>query len=166
MEAADLSAVFFDRVFEQAYTTQTSVLESLLRRNEIPLLLVQGIFSEEATVDVQQTDSEISLESGENLLEIWQFRTSEPDRQSQIRLQLPDNADPEAIRILIRQADGTWRAENGHVLGRYAVAPLISGDDAIAVVQTGTIPWLPILAVAGLIVLAGIFLIRKRKTKE
>jgi LPXTG-motif cell wall-anchored protein len=46
------------------------------------------------------------------------------------------------------------------------VAPLISGDDAIAVVQTGTIPWLPILAAAGLIVLAGIFLIRKRKTKE
>lgn len=166
MEAADLSAVFFDRVFEQAYTTQTSVLESPLTRNEIPLLFVQGIFSEDAILDVQQTDSEISLESGEKLLEIWQFRTSEPDRQSRIRLQLPETADPEAIRILIRQSDGTWRTENGHVLGRYAVASLISGDDAIAVVQTGTIPWLPILAAAGLIVLAGIFLIRKRKTKE
>ena len=54
-------------------------------------------------------------------------------------------------------ASAAWLEEN---------APLISGDDAIAVVQTGTIPWLPILAAAGMIVLAGIFLIRKRKTKK
>lgn len=167
LEDVDLSGIFFDMVFEQGYTNQTTVLESPLVRNEIPLLLVQGVFSENASLTVEQEKTEILLETGETLLEVWKFRTAESDRQTQIRLQLPEGADPENLRVLIRCADGSWREENHQVLGRYAIAALASGDDAIALVQTGGTPWLLLgLGIAGVAALVGMLLYRKRKMKQ
>jgi len=166
LKDADLSGIFFDMVFEQAYTNQTTVLESPLTRNEIPLLLLQGVFSDDAVLRVQECGEQVSLGSREKLLEVWQFQTTESGDQSQIRLQLPDGADAEKIRILIRGADHSWRREAHHVLGRYAVASLVSGDDAIAVVQTESIPWLLILSLIGLGALAGLLFNRKRKKKQ
>ena len=165
MEEADLACIFFDQVFEQAYTNQTTVLESELTRNAVPLLFVQGIFAEDATLQVEETDVQVPLEGRESLLEVWQFRSTEPDRQDQIRLQLPETADAEHIRILIRSADQAWRREPHHVLGRYAVASLTSGDDAIALVQEASIPWLLILSLAGILSLSGLAIHLKRKKK-
>ena len=167
MEDADLSGIFFDLVFEQAYTNQTTVLESSLTRNDVPILLIQGIFSEDAVLTAQIAEEQPSLESGEALLEAWQFQTNERSGQSQIRLQLPDGADSEKIRILLHSADGSWRQVQHHVLGRYAVASLTSGDDAIAVVQTATIPRLLIgISAAVIAVLVGILISRKRKKTQ
>ncbi len=166
LEDADLSGIFFDMVFEQAYTNQSNVLESQLVRNELPLLFVQGVFAEKAALSVQESSEQPPLESGETLLEVWQFQTSEPSNQTQIRLQLPDGADAENLRILIRGADNSWRAEDYHVLGSYAVAALVSGDDAIAVVQTESAPWLLICVTIAAAVLAGFLIRRKQKKKS
>lgn len=163
LEEADISGIFFDMVFEQAYSSQTNVLESQLTRNEIPLLFVQGDFSENAALYVQEAEDQPSLESREKLLEAWQFRATETDGQTQIRLQLPEEADAERIRILIHSADDFWREEEHHISGRYVVVSLASGDDAIAVVQIENVPWLLVgLVLAGLVVLSGIPILRKR----
>lgn len=165
LEDADLSGIFFDLVFEQAYTNQTTVLESAMVEKEIPVLFVQGVFSEDAWLDVQEEENRPAVDSGETLLEVLQFRTSEPENQAQIRIQLPEEADSEHIRILIRGADGSWRTEEHHVLGRYAVASVVSGDDAVAVCQMGSAPWLLICGVfAGFVLLAGMLINRKQKS--
>lgn len=167
LKDADMSGIFFDMVFEQEYTNQTNVLESQIARNGIPLLFVQGVFSEDAALRVQEMEEQLPLDRGERLLEVWQFHTTEPANQTQIRIQLPEKADAETVRIRIRSADHSWREENCHILGRYAVASLASGDDAIAVVQTAEIPWLLMgLTFAGFSVLTGILLSRKRKMKK
>lgn len=164
MDEADLSEICFDLVFEQACTSQTTVLQSTDSRNGLPLLLVQGIFPENTGLSVQQADTQISLENGETLLDHWQFRTTEPAGQTQLRLQLPEGTDEKNIRTLIRGADGLWRTEAHHVLGRYAVVPLITGDDAVAVIQTESTSWLMYgFAAAALAVLTGILISRHRK---
>lgn len=163
LETTDLSEIFFDLVFEQAYVTQTTVLESTFTRNGVPLLFVQGAFAENTAVDTQQSEDLPAVEKDERLLEAWQFRTPEPAAQTQIRFQLPEEVDAEEIRILIRGADSTWREEAFHVLGRYAVAALASGDDAIGVVQTADSSGLFVLLFAGLAILGGILLCRKRR---
>ena len=166
LEDTDLSCIFFDMVFEQAYTNQTTVLESGMTRRDIPLLLVQGVFPEDAALTVQASDAQVSTGGKEKLLEVWEFRTTGASGQNQIRLQLPEEADGENIRILIRDAEGSWRTEAHHVLGRYAVAELLSGDDAIALVEIKSTPWLLYgAAFAGVALLAGILLSRKRKQK-
>lgn len=166
MENADLTAVFFDLNFEQEYTAQTTTLESAVLRNDIPLLFVQGIFSEDTVLHVEASEAQVPVGGEDRLLEIWEFRTTEPDHQTQIRLQLPEADDTDKLRITIRGGDNTWREEEFHILGRYAVVPVASGDDAVAVVQTAGNPWLLILAATGAAVLCGILFVRKRKNNK
>jgi len=166
MEESNLSGVFFDMFFDQEYTTQTTVLESSLTRAEIPLLLVQGSFAEDAVLTVEPLAETAVPEIGEAILETWSFRTTEPERQTQIRLQLPEHADPEKLQLFLLSADDTWREAEHHVFGRYAVAPLQAGDSAIALVQLDSVSWwLIIPAIAAVLVLAGIPYLRKKKNK-
>lgn len=164
LEEAELSGIFFDMTFHQEYTTQTTVLESKQIRENIPLLFVQGIFAADAGLEVAASDIRPDWNGSGKYLETWEFRCTEPDNQEQIRLQIPANTDPEKIGVMIRDGSGSWREEDSHVLGRYAVAQLMPGDDAIALVQYRSVPWLLIGLAAVFVAGAGLY-IRKKKTK-
>ena len=164
LEEAELSGIFFDLTFHQEYTTQTTVLESAQLREEIPLLFVQGIFAADAAVTVEASDVRPDLTGSEKYLETWEFRCTEPENQAQIRLQIPADADPEKIVVMIRDTSDNWREESCHMFGRYAVAALMPGDDAIVLVQEKTVPW-PMICFAAVFA-AGVGLyISKKKSK-
>lgn len=160
---AELSGIFFDLTFHQEYTTQTTVLESELLREEIPLLFVQGVFAADAAVTVEASEARPDVSSGK-YLETWEFRCTEPESQTQIRLQIPADAEPEKIGVMIRDASGNWRDVSCHVFGSYAVVALLPGDDAIALVQERSVPWLMIGLAAVFAAGAGLY-ISKKKTK-
>lgn len=164
LDEAELSGIFFDMTFYQEYTTQTTVLESELLRENIPLLFVQGDFAADAVLTVEESNLQPQLKNGVTFLESWAFRTSEPEDQTQLRLQIPSGADPEKLCAVVRDASGNWREEICHVFGRYAVVPLLPGDDAVTLAQHRPVPWLLIgLAAAAA---AGAWLyIRRKKTK-
>jgi len=164
LEDAELNGIFFDMTFQQEYTTQTTVLESALTREEIPLLFVQGVFAADAELEAAASDVRPDWSGSGQHLETWEFRCTEPENQTQIRLQIPSFADPERISVLLRDKSGNWRVETSHVLGRYAVARLMPGDDAIALVQEGAVPWMLIGLAAVFAAGAGLY-IRKKKTK-
>ena len=159
---AELTGIFFDMTFYQEYTTQTTVLESDRLREDIPLLFVQGVFSGDASLTVETSDLKPKLGAGETFLESWKFRTSEPEDQTQLRLQIPSEADPEKISVRIRDVSGNWRAESCHMFGRYAVVPLLPGDDAVALAQHRTVPWLVIGIAAAAAAAAWLYLRRKK----
>ena len=162
LEEAELSGIFFDLTFHQEYTTQTTVLESELTRNDIPLMFVQGIFAADAGLTVEATDDRPGILDEGKHLESWSFVCTEPENQDQIRLQIPSEADPEKILVRIRDASGTWREEPCHMVGRYAVAALQPGDSAIALVQENTVPWLMISLAAVFIAGAGLYISKKK----
>jgi hypothetical protein len=112
----------------------------------------------DAELTAEVSDLRPALESGEKHLETWIFRTTEPENQNQIRLKIPADSDPEKLRVAIRDASGSWREAQYHMSGSYAVAPLQAGDDAIALVQTGSVLWLVIgVATAAMAALVWIF---------
>ena len=162
---AELSGIFFDMTFHQEYTTQTTLLESGQTRENVPLLFVQGVFAADATLTVETGDTAPETGFGETHLETWVFRSTEPQNQTQIRLQIPSGADAEKILVYVRDVSGSWRQESAHVLGRYAVAALRPGDDGIALVEKGSFLWLEI----GLALVAAaavtILCLRKKKQK-
>lgn len=161
------TGVFFDVVVEQEYTSQTTILESALTRAEIPLLFVQGVFSENAELSVQELETADGLPDDAELLEAWSFNVSEPEHQNQLRLQLPEATDSAKISIRILGADGVWRAADHSLSGRYAVIALNPHDNAVALVQQEAIPWMTLAAVAaGIVILAGIFCIGNSKKKK
>jgi len=163
LDEAELSGIFFDMTFYQEYTTQTTVLESALSRETIPLLFVQGVFAADAELEVTASDTHPELSGGGKNLETWEFRCTEPENQTQIRLQIPSSADPEKLLVTIRGASGNWREAEHKMSGRYAVAALMPGDDAIALVQQKSVPWLLISLAAVFAAGAGLFIRRKQK---
>lgn len=165
LETADLSCVCFDMVFEQGYTTQITVLESQQSRDALPLLLLQGVFSENAEFTVQESEDRVPLTQGEQLLEVWKFRSTEPENQEKIRIQLPETADAEQIRLFLCGSDQVWRAAEHDILGRYAVVSLQPGDDAIAVAQMAGTPWAAIL-IPSVLTLLGVILISRKRKKQ
>ena len=165
LDEAELSGIFFDMTFHQEYTTQTTVLESDLTRENIPLLFVQGIFTADASVTAEASEQKPKLESGGRHLETWLFRTTEPEHQTQIRLQIPGEADPEKLCVAIRDASGAWREADHHLFGRYAVAALEPGDDAIALVVPQHIPWLLIAGIIASVTAIGWLYICKKRIK-
>ena len=158
------TGVFFDVVVQQKYTSQRTVLESMITRAEIPLLFVQGTFSEDAELTVQQMKTVTGLPEGGALLEAWAFVVSEPDRQNQLRLQLPELEDAENIQLAVLGADGNWRTAEYSRSGRYAVIALNPYDSAVALLQQNAFPWMAVITVLGIGAIAlGLFYIRKKK---
>lgn len=158
---------FFDTVVEQVYKTAATILESPATRGELPLLFVQGVFSESAELTVQSLEHPVGLPEDGKLLEAWSFQTTEPENQNQLRLQLPESADPEKISILVLSGDGIWRTEPHSQFGRYAVVALNPHDNGVAVVHQESEPWMILVTVfAGIAVLAGAVYVGKAKKKK
>jgi len=86
--------------FHQEYTTQTTILQSSLTRENIPLLFVQGVFAADASLSAEASDAGPKPEGGGKLLETWAFRSTEPENQTQIRLQIPAGADEGVYRSI------------------------------------------------------------------
>lgn len=167
LEEGDLNGIFFDLTFQQAFVRQTSVLESHDMREGRPLLLAQGLFEEDARVEVEQIQVQLPLGSRQILLEAWQFAASEPEHLERIRLHLPADTAPEDISLYLRDASGAWRLAEHHVFGSYVVADVALGDGAVALVETDD---LTVLLIAGgallLAALGGFLIYRKRKTAK
>jgi hypothetical protein len=158
---------FFDTVVEQVYKTVATILESPATRGEIPLLFVQGVFSEAAELTVRSLEHPEGLPEDCQLLEAWSFQTTEPENQNQLRLQLPESADPEKTSILVQSEDGTWRTEPHRQFGRYAVVALNPHDDGVAVVHQESVPWMILVTVlAGIVVLVVVFCRYRVKKKK
>ncbi len=162
---AALSGIFFDMTFYQEYTTQTTVLESAQTRENIPLMFVQGIFDADAELTTAGISAGPEVKTGEKILEAWEFHCTEPEKQSQIRLQIPSGADTDMLRVVIRDAAGNWREESHHLFGRYAVAALKPGDDAVALVQLTGISWVAVAAALAAVSAAGWLYLKRKKQK-
>ncbi len=161
------TGIFFDVVVRQEYTSQTTVLESALTRADIPLLFAQGIFSEDAQLTVHPMESVTGLPENAVLVEAWAFAVSEPERQNQLRLQLPELEDTEKIQLAVLGADGSWRIAEHNVSGRYAVVALEPYDSAVALLQQKAFPWLTVIAVLGAAAaVTGLFYIRKKRKSQ
>jgi len=168
LEDADLSNILFNLTFEAKYTAHNAVLQSeAVRENGLPVLLVQGDFTAEAAVKLSGLEDAPRLEEGESLLESWTLAVSEPEQVTAARWQLPEDSDPDRIRVYLRDTDGTWRKVDHTVDGSYAVFPLRENDNAIAMAQSeGTAAPLLITAAAGALAMAAACLLIWKKKKQ
>lgn len=164
---ADLSCVTFDMTFFASYSSYDMVMESETRRNEMPLLLVQGSFTPEAQLMLAQWEEAVPVEENETFLEAWSFTVSQGEDVAALRICLPEGSDPNHLRVLLCDEQGAWRTAEHKVDGSYAAVALESGDQAIALIQTANYLWM-ILAAAGTLVLVLVIwlVIRKRRKKR
>ena len=141
--------------FHAQYISQTSVIASEQTREEgVPLLLVQGLFTDEAKVKVTESEKGPSVGFGRVLMETWNVRVSEAEHVTSVRYRLPDGSDGEHIKMYVCGTDKVWHTADFTVDGSYAVVPFTAENTAIAFAQTPVVGnILPVVAI-GVLLLA------------
>lgn len=166
---ADLTNILFDMEFEACYTNYRSTLESPQATDTgLPLFLLEGSFTDAATISLDACEAVPDLLEGEELVGTWTLISSENGATA--HLWAPEQEDSDHWKLLIRQADGSWQQAAFHRNGSYLVFPLAQTAADIAVVQQA--PQLPMqyiiaaVAAALAILLITVLAVRKKRRRK
>lgn len=168
LDTAQLTDLLFDETFETVYAAYSSVIESeKTRENGLPILLLEGSFTEEAVIQVEASDDAPQLTGKDSLLESWKLSMNESGTTA--RLLLPDDVETETLKLFISNADGVWTETGFNQDGSYLVFRLSDGDETLTLVQTQenhTPQIVLICCAAGLVLLALFVIIAKKRSKK
>ena len=158
---ADLSNVLFDMQFYTTYTGYRVTLESQQTRdNGLPLLLLEGSFTEKAELSIAQLDMTPALEKNEVLLAGWKVSANEPGDTAHLWC----GADAEHVKLLVNGQETSYQAD-----GSYLVFPLETVEAEIFLVQTPAFAWATVAILGGaalVLLLLAVVLRKKRKQKN
>lgn len=131
---ADLTNILFDMEFKACYTNYRSTLESPETTEAgLPMFLLEGSFSDDATIRIRESEALPALLKGETLIGTWTLTSSESG--STAHLWVPETEGSALWKLLIREADGSWQQRSFHRYGSYLVFPLTETSADIAVVR-------------------------------
>ena len=168
LETAELENILFDITFKAAYVTYSSVIESeQTRENGLPILLLEGSFTDQANICVNQSNVTPALAKGEVMLECWQITVD--NSANTARFLHPDGVNAQNMKLLLSVADGEWREVSFSQDESYLVIPVEPGNQHLALVgvQTNYMPWVIAgVGAAVLIVLVIALPLRKKKLKK
>lgn len=173
LEELDLSHVYFDQTFTAAYEPYRATMRSEEERDSgKAILLAEGTFCKEETIYLEawEDDGPILPEQHE-LLESWKIPVLTNGTITQLRAATVDGVDASCVHILVKDADGTWKAAEATVNGSYLVFPIEKTDVAFSLVRVpAPIPWAKYGAAAGGAVLVlfvlGFSVHKKHKKKQ
>ena len=162
------SRIYFDHVFEPQYTPFRLTLKSVqTRENGRPVMLAEGQFQDMESIALK----ELSMESvdGKPTLEAWEIPVFSTEKDTVLHLNLPENADSQHLKVLIRRKDGSWEETTHQLNARYLVFSVSPGDSAVCVQQLPDYRNILLLSLGGAACAAAIavfFIWKSRKKKQ
>ena len=161
----DLSDILFDMTFEAQYTAYHSTIRSReTDENGRPVLLIEGAFTDKAAVSVAESKETPALNGKEQLLGVWEITVSETATTA--RFLLPENADAESVKLLMRDESGNWNETFIVQDGSYLVFDLSQTEATIALVQAEQSTVVLYMAVIGILVAAIVILYSCKRKKN
>ena len=168
LENTKLENILFDMSFKAVYTSCNRVIESeQTRENGLPMLLLQGSFTEQTTVQLKESDLAPSLAKNEMLLECWQISSDE--KGDTARFLLPADTDAGHVKLLLCHADGQWAEVSFTRSESYLVFSLPSGVQHLALVRVHTNDMIWVIAgitIAALSILSAVLVYRRKRQKN
>ena len=166
LDQVDLEHLVFNMTFEAVYISHRATIQSQqTRENGLPLLLLEGVFPEQATVSVSASDEIPTLAQGKNLLECWKITATQQGRAA--RFLLPENVDAEKVTLLICDLEGIWEITPHHVDGSYLVFDTDQTITAIALVEMPQ-SYLHLWVIGGcaLVLALAVILVSRKKVRK
>lgn len=131
---ADLQNILFDMTFEVVYTAHSTVIQTeQTRENGLPVLLLEGSFTDQAAVSVRESSAIPVLGKMEIVLESWTVTMNEAGNMA--HLLLPEKENAEHIRLYVSDSDGVWQEQPFGLDGSYLIFPVTSDSINIVLVQ-------------------------------
>lgn len=133
LESAQLNNILFDMTFNAVYTSYRTTIEAEEKReNGLSVLLIEGLFSDAATVSISRSDSTPALANKEIPVESWTIHMNEAGTTA--RYLLPDGVNAESVKLMLCSSNGMWRTATFTQDGSYLVFALDSDDQQLAVI--------------------------------
>lgn len=149
-------------VLEAQFTQPTATLSS---GGEFPILLAEGAFAPESTLDLESLEDAPAL-SGWQSMGSWSYTVTHCSSDTvTLRLRAADTNRPAAA---IRQEDGSWQVVEGQLDGSYLVLEGPAQGQIALLDRPAISPLLIALPICGglLVLLVAILLLRRRKKKH
>ena len=134
LENANLQNILFDMSFAPIYTAHSAVIQTeQTRENGLPILLVEGSFTDHAAVSIGESSAMPILDKKEILLEAWTITMNEAGNIA--HLLLPEGEEADHIKLYVSDSDGVWQELSFSLDGRYLVFPVTSDCINVVLVQ-------------------------------
>lgn len=165
---SDFEQVLFDKTVRLVHTPyRTTIQSDALRESGLPVLLTEGIFTDNAAVRMWHSDAVPELSEEEMLLEVWSIHAEEGTTVAHFLL--PDETGTGNLKLLLCGEDGVWKTPSFKQDGSYLVFRLDPGETQLALVQEAQFPLSYLFAGIGFtvaLILAVIILWKKRSGKK
>lgn len=172
LEEVDFQNIFFDTILNPEYTPRRTVIQcEAVRENGMPILLAEGQFDALTHIDLTAMDALPTLPDELTAAEAWILPDFDTDKQTQLRLALPENMKPDSAKIIVQNSDGNWSKTSHTVNGSYLVFSVNPTDQAICLASASGTNHLEIYIIGGLIlvlllIVTTILVIKKRNKRK
>lgn len=150
----DSGCVTFSQTIEAVYTPYVTLIGSAqCSEAELPLVLADGIYDDNAVIDVQTQSNSISAPEGFELRLIKiSAREYAADLPTELRFLIPDGR---GTLSLMQYINGAWKAVDFTENGRYIVlsSPLVENGCAAFCIGRTPADWVPVLIIAVIAIL-------------
>lgn len=134
LKEANLQHILFDMTFEALYTAHSTVIQTeQTRENGLPIILMEGSFTDRAVVSIQESSAMPVLGEKEILLESWTITMNESGNTA--HLLLPEGANTKRIKLYAADQEGAWHEFSFSIDGSYLVFQIAADNIDIALVQ-------------------------------
>lgn len=169
LKDTDLSNIYFDLIFYPAYTAYQKTVQSRLTRYDgKPILIAQGNFPDMDYFELEKLTKLPAVAEKEKAVEGWMVPEFS-ENETQLRFSLPRGCDSDAVKILVKDGNGSWKEKVFTVSGSYVVFSVDDSDDAFCVVSVpNAISWkvYAIGAAAAAVLAVGVILLIKKRSKK
>ena len=156
LENTNLQNILFDMSFAPIYTAHSAVIQTeLTRDNGLPILLVEGSFTDQAAVSIEESSAMPILDEKEILLESWTITMNEAGNIA--HLLLPEGEEAEHIKLYMSDPEGVWQEHSFSIDGSYLVFPVTTDSINVVLVQQEVDYF--VFAIAGIIILLAITIV-------
>lgn len=166
---ADLSDIRFDVSFPAVYTAEWETVQSEpLGESKLPTLLAQGQFSDNTPIQLTQMTKGPAPGVHDKFLEGYAFTL--PTGTADTLRYLPETEQTN-VRVMVKDADGSWREVSHTQDGSYLVFAIEDGDESFCLIGSmkKSVSWLPIIGAGGaavVVLLVVILLAHHRRKKK
>ena len=166
---ADLSDIRFDVSFPAVYTAEWETVQSEpLGESKLPTLLAQGQFSDNTPIQLTQMTKGPAPGVHDKFLEGYAFTL--PTGTADTLRYLPETEQTN-VRVMVKDADGSWREVSHTQDGSYLVFAIEDGDESFCLIGSmkKSVSRLPIIGAGGaamVVLLVVILLVHHRRKKK
>jgi len=169
LSGTDLSHILYDMTFTVRYGPHGRSVQSVSEESGKPVVLAEGLFGFDAKLDIGPEQDEPVLGENAVLLRKGNLMLSGETEVTAIHLLLPEDEDPELMKVLVRDEGGAWRTVAYKIVGSYAVFDWSAEDVSFALVrEEARFTTVYYAAAAGALLLAAVvtLAVRSRKKKR